>query len=185
MKHYIKTVKKHLWKVVPVNQTDWDERLPISLLAYRASTHDTMGLTLASLVFGRELRLSCNLLFGAPPDKKWPTIDHAADLVDCLHNIRNFVHQHLKLVSDQIKTWYGRMANSAGYQKGDKVWLYAPTCTTGKSPKLQSLWKGPYRVVTQINDVVYRIQQNPRTKMMMVYLDRLTSYHGNARDKQP
>jgi hypothetical protein len=39
-------------------------------LACRASTHDTTGLTPASLVFGRELPLPCDLLFGAPSQGK-------------------------------------------------------------------------------------------------------------------
>jgi hypothetical protein len=36
----------------------------------------------------------------------------------------------------------------------------------GESSKLQSSWKGLYKV-TRINDVVYRIQRNPRSKMMV------------------
>jgi hypothetical protein len=40
----------------------------------------------------------------------------------------------------------------------------------GKSPKLQSSWEGLYKAVTWINDVVYRIQQNPRSGLMMVHL---------------
>jgi hypothetical protein len=43
MERYIKTIKEHLQKVVASHQRDWDERLPLFLLAYRASTHDTMG----------------------------------------------------------------------------------------------------------------------------------------------
>jgi hypothetical protein len=50
-----------------------------------------MGLAPASLVFRRELRLPCDLLFGAPPDKEQPTIDHVADLVENLHDIHNYV----------------------------------------------------------------------------------------------
>jgi hypothetical protein len=52
-----------LW---PGAERDWDERLPIFLLAYRASTHDTTGMAPANMVLGRELRLPCDLLFGAP-----------------------------------------------------------------------------------------------------------------------
>jgi hypothetical protein len=55
----------------------------------------------------------------------------------------------------------------------------------GKSFKLQSSWKDPYRVVTWINDVVYRIQQNPRTKLMVVHMDWLTPYQGTTSDEQP
>jgi hypothetical protein len=56
---YIKTIEEQLRKVVASHQSDWDARLPIFLLAYTASTHDITGLTPASLVFGRELRLPC------------------------------------------------------------------------------------------------------------------------------
>jgi hypothetical protein len=62
------------------HQRDWDEILPLFLLAYGASTHDTTGLTAARLVFGRELRLPCDLLFGAPPEKERLITDRAADL---------------------------------------------------------------------------------------------------------
>jgi hypothetical protein len=81
VERYIKTIEEHLRKVVASHQRDWDETLPLFLLAYRASTHDTTSLTPASLVFGRELRLPCDLLFGAPPDRERPTTD-AADLAD-------------------------------------------------------------------------------------------------------
>jgi hypothetical protein len=133
-------------------------------------------------MFGRELRLPCDLLFGVPPDKELPTTDYATDLVDYLHDIHNYARQHLKLASDRMKTRYDKFANSAGYHERDRVWLYRPTRTKGKSPKLQSSWDGPYKVVTRIN-VVYRIQRNPRSRMMVVHLDRLASYQRLARDE--
>jgi hypothetical protein len=43
------------------------ERLPVFLLAYRASTHSTTDTTPASMVFGRELHLPYYLLFALPP----------------------------------------------------------------------------------------------------------------------
>jgi transposase InsO family protein len=70
MERYIKKVEEHLCKVVAFHQRDWDARLPIFPLSYRASSHDTTGLTPASLVFGRGTPTPCDLLFGAPPDKE-------------------------------------------------------------------------------------------------------------------
>jgi hypothetical protein len=183
VERYIKTIEEHLRKVVASHQRDWDERLDLFLLAYRASTHDTTGFTPASLVFGRELRLPCDLLFGVPPDKERPRTNYAAELVDHLHDIHQYARQHLKLASDRMKTRYDKLANSAGYQEGNMVWLYRPIRTKGKSPKLQSSWEGPYKVVKRINDVVYRIQRNPRSRMMVVHLDRLATYQGAARDE--
>jgi hypothetical protein len=134
-------------------------------------------------VFGRELRLPCDVLFGAPPDREWSTTDHTADLVDHLHDIHHYVRQDLKLASNHMKTRYNKLANSTGYHEGNRMWLYCPTCIKGKSSKLQSLWEGPYKVVTWINDVVYGIQKNLRLRMMVVYLDQLVPYQGATRDE--
>jgi hypothetical protein len=56
--------------------------------------------------------------------------------VDHLHDIHQYACQHLKLASDWIKRWYVKLVSSAGYQEGGRVWLYHPTRTKGRSPKL-------------------------------------------------
>jgi hypothetical protein len=45
--------------------------------------------------------------------------------------------------------------------------------------KKKSSWESRYKIITRINDVVYRIQKNIKSKMMVVHLDRLlgTSAH--------
>jgi hypothetical protein len=118
----VKTIDEHLRKVVSTQQRDGDERLPIFLLAYRTSTHDTTGVTPANMVFGRELRLSFDLMFGAPPDKERSTTDYAADLVERLHDNQHFARQHLKVARDRMKARYDQLANSAGFQEGDRLW---------------------------------------------------------------
>ena len=82
VERYMKTIEEYLRKVISIHQWDWDERLSIFLLAYRASTHETTGVTPASMVFGRELRLPCDLMLGTPPDKEQSTTDYTADLVE-------------------------------------------------------------------------------------------------------
>jgi hypothetical protein len=134
-------------------------------------------LTPASSVFGRELRRPSDLLFRAPPDKKRTTTDYAADLVNHLHEIHNYACQHLQVASNRMKTQYDKLANCAGYQEGKSMWLYHPTHTKGKSPKLQSSWEVAYKIIIIINDVVYRIQRNSRSRMMGMHLD-LAPYHG-------
>jgi hypothetical protein len=99
--------------------------------------------------------------------------------------IHNYACHHLKLASDRMRMCYDCLANSVGYQEGNQVWLYRPTHTKGRSPKLQPSWEGLYKVVTWINNVVYRIQWHPRTKMMVVHLDLLAPYQGSAWDEQP
>jgi hypothetical protein len=53
-------------------------------------------MTPANIVFRRELRLPCDLLFGAPPDKEVYTTDYAANISERLHDIHLFARQHLK-----------------------------------------------------------------------------------------
>jgi hypothetical protein len=139
----------------------------------------------ASTVFGRELSLPCDLLFGASPDKEQSETDYVADPVDRLHNIYHYACQHLKAATDRIKASYDRLADSAGFQEGDQLWLYRPTRTRGKSPSHQPSWEGSYKMISRINDVVYRIQRHPRAKMMVVHLGRLVPYLGAPRDGQP
>jgi hypothetical protein len=74
-----------------------------------------MDLTPANVVFRRALHLPCDLLFGAPPDKEWLTIDHVADLMDRLHDIDSYTHQHPNLASDPMKNRYDQLANCIGY----------------------------------------------------------------------
>ena len=81
-----------------------------------------------------------------------------------------------------MKARYDQLANSAGFQEGDRVWLYCPIRKRGKSPKLQTCWEGPY-TITWINDVVYQIRRHSLAKMMVVHLDRLAPYLGTTRDE--
>jgi transposase InsO family protein len=78
VERHINEIKKYLQIVVTLHQSTHLShglqdrmRVPIFLLAYRESPHDTTGLTSASLMFRRELQLPCNL-FGTPLTRKNP-----------------------------------------------------------------------------------------------------------------
>jgi hypothetical protein len=145
---YTKTVEEHLRKVVASNHRVRDAMLPLSILAYRTSTHDTTGLALQILVFGRELRLSGDLISGAPPHKGQATTDDAADWLDHVHEIHNYVCQHLQIASNRLNTRQDNLENCAGYKQGGIVTSYRPPRWRGISPKLQSSWEIPYKMFT-------------------------------------
>jgi hypothetical protein len=64
---YMRTVKDHLKKVVLIHWRDWDERLPLILLAYRASTHETTGMTPIWCLGGSYIRpTTCSFRFPHP-----------------------------------------------------------------------------------------------------------------------
>jgi hypothetical protein len=82
------------------------------------------------MVSGRKLDLPCNLLFGASPDKEQPTSDYMVDLMEWLHDIHNYDHQHLKVASNQMNTCYNHLVNSVGFQRETKS-----GCTTRPRPE--------------------------------------------------
>jgi hypothetical protein len=57
VERYVKVVENHLKHLVSNNQTDWDQKLPLFLVAYRATTHETTDMTAGSIGFRRKLRL--------------------------------------------------------------------------------------------------------------------------------
>ncbi|KAJ8913143.1 hypothetical protein NQ315_006061 [Exocentrus adspersus] len=142
---------------------------------YWLGMHESTGRTPASVVFGAELRLPIDLISDRPKEEEGVD-NYLSRLQDRLRLTHTEVRQKLKLESDRMKTRYDLRANTGGFQVGEKVWLYNPKRTKGKSPKLQKSWEGPYTVVTRLNDVVYRIQKNPQAKMKVVHIDRLTPY---------
>jgi hypothetical protein len=101
VKQYVKTVEEHRRMVISMHQRDWDERLPIFLLAYKASTHETTDMMPASMLFMRELHLSCDLLFRALLNKEQSMTDYVVDFVNRLHDIHHYAYQHLKVASDR------------------------------------------------------------------------------------
>jgi hypothetical protein len=66
VERYTKMAEDHLRKVTALHQRDWNARSPIFLLANRAFTFDTTRLTLACLMFGRELPALQPAIWGIP-----------------------------------------------------------------------------------------------------------------------
>jgi hypothetical protein len=72
-------------------------------------------------------------------------ISEVCNMVERLYDTHHYARRHLRVASDRMKARYDRLANSARFQEGDRVWLYRPTRTRGRSPKLQSVWEGRTR----------------------------------------
>lgn len=185
VERFNQTLERHLAKVVERHQKDWDRHIPLFLMSYRSATHESTAVTPAYANFGRELRLPADLLTGRPPDTPRFITEYANDLRDRIDDVHQLVREHGLQASIKMKTRYDRKSYQVGFEEGSLVWLHNPMRRVGKSPKLSPNWEGPYKVVTKINDVTYRIQRNPRSPSKIVHVDRLARYHGNndARDE--
>ncbi|KAJ8938165.1 hypothetical protein NQ318_011930 [Aromia moschata] len=164
-----------------VEEWDWDKLVPLFLLSYRSSQHESTTYTPSMLTSGREMKLPTDLMLGRPleetEERSLP--EFVEDLRERMDRIHRFAREKLKIHSDKMKQRLDTTSTETAFKPGDAVWLYAPKRTKGKSPKLQSNWEGPYTIIKKINDLVYRIQLSPRSKAKVVHLERLAKYTGH------
>ncbi|GFW15557.1 retrovirus-related Pol polyprotein from transposon 412 [Trichonephila clavipes] len=144
--------------MVSKNQQDWDQKVPLFLLAYRSAVHETTGYSPSQMLFGRDLRLPCDLLFDRPPDTPSSPEEYVQNLQARFEDVHNLARERINLRTEKMQTRYDTKATGHQFKEGDKVWFYNPTRRKGFSPKLQSHWDGPYTILKIINDVVIRIQ---------------------------
>ncbi|UYV70389.1 K02A2.6-like [Cordylochernes scorpioides] len=178
VERFNKNMVEHLSKVVEQNQRDWDRRLPLFLMAYRAAIHETTGQTPAKVMFGRELRLPCDLEFGTPGGPPVEVTSYVGELRGVLSETHKLVREKIQLASHRMKTHYDLKANHEGFKENDLVWMFNQKRKRGLSPKLTPMWEGPYKVVKRINDLVYRIQRSSKAKPRVVHLSRLALFQG-------
>ena len=158
--------------------------MPYVLLAYRSAEHEATGFTPARLMFGRELRLPVDLATGRPPGAELPNTytDYAQTLQQRLEEAHRWARQHLKVSGQAMWRQYQGRARNAQHRPGDWVWLHNPQRKPGKSPKLQSDWKGPYKVAEVLSAVNYRLEMPEKKRASkIVHVDRLWRHPGEGK----
>ncbi|XP_053378575.1 uncharacterized protein LOC128548173 [Mercenaria mercenaria] len=172
-------IKSMLSKFVSENQKDWDTFLPITSMAHNSAVQESTGFTPSMLMLGREIDLPVDLALGSPENQTNNTeTEYAEALTEKLEKVHNLARKHIAIASDSQKRKYDHRVSQNSYAVSDLVWLYNPQVKPGLSAKLSRRWTGPYHVLKKINDVVYRIQLNRRSKPKVVHHDRLKRYNG-------
>lgn len=63
-----RTLKNMLMSFVSKNQKDWDQHIPLLVMAYRSSVHEATGVSPSMLMLAREIRLPIDLVIGRPQE---------------------------------------------------------------------------------------------------------------------
>ena len=136
-----------LSKYISKTQRNWDEYLPLLLLAYRSSVHESTGQTPYMMMFGRHALLPTDLVC-IPPGSELQMTSHAylQTLHQRLRNIHEISRNEMPLASDRQMKKYDHRVNIIPFRKGDLVWLHLLAKTKGHHPKLQPRWEGPYEI---------------------------------------
>ncbi|KRZ70459.1 Retrovirus-related Pol polyprotein from transposon [Trichinella papuae] len=147
---------------------DWDVYLDRVLLAYRTSVHCTTGATPSRVVFGRELRLPVDVMYGLPTDAEGRSAgEYVQHMRGDLERVFEVVRKKAGREQRRQKAWRDRKAYGPVYEPGDKVWMQLPT-----KIKLGAYWDGPYQNT-------YRVERmGSGRNRLVVPFDRLKPYHG-------
>lgn len=177
VERFNRTLGAMLSQYVNDHHTDWDKNLCYVMLAYRSSVQETTRFTPHFLMFGREVRLPIDAVFGRPEPHEAENTEWARELREALDTAYKIVRQKQGLKQKLQKDVYDRRCNGAPYQVGDRVWLYEPAIKTGLAKKLQHPWRGPYKIKARISDVTYRIalEAAPRRRIV-VHFNRMKPY---------
>ena len=176
-----RTILNMLSAFVSEHQRDWDEYIPLVMIAYRSSVHESTGTSASKMTFGHKIRLPIDLVFGQPERENSEQVygsQYAIQLSDRINEEHEFVRSRLQIASDTMKKIYDIKSNLFECHVGDAVWFYDPVRKVGLNPKLQRHWKGPFKVITKLSDILYRVHQSPRHRPKLVHHDKLRKYTG-------
>lgn len=136
-----RTIKAMLGKLTsPIDSSDWSRKLGEVEFACNNTAQGSTGTSPAKLLFGVEQR--------------GPVVDYLSEYLCCVREnvidldcIRQTASRKIKKSQEKSQKWY--LDNSKGaknYIKDDLVFISNIDTTVGKSKKLISKFKGPYRI---------------------------------------
>ncbi|GFX74374.1 retrovirus-related Pol polyprotein from transposon 412 [Trichonephila clavipes] len=178
IERFNRTILNSLSLLASGNQQDWDRELQFYLLAYKSAVHETTGYSPSQMLFGRDLRLSSDLVFSRPPDAPFALEEYIEKLQAWMKEMHHLARKRIGMASEEMKTRYDARATGHDFCQGDKVWLWNPKRCKGLSPKLQTNRESPYTVLKRLNDILVRMQKSPHSKPNVIDYNRLAPYLG-------
>ena len=176
IERFHRTLNTMLGKVVDDNQRNWEFHVDPVLAAYRATVHESTQHTPNFLVFGREVNLPLDLAFGidANEAQAYDSYDaFVSNQQDRLRSAFALAREALGKAVSRNKRRYDMRARPKEFSVGSWVWHYCPRRITGKSPKWQKLYSGPFLVVGIVGAVNLILQKSQRAKSFITHIDKV------------
>ena len=104
VERFNRTLEAMLSKFVDGDQKNWDLYLPLLMMAYRSSVHESAGFSPNEMMLGCEVLL--DLVIGQAEPTGISTTEYADRLSEQMERVPQFARQHLKLSSDRQKRNY-------------------------------------------------------------------------------
>ncbi len=161
-----RTVVSMLKKYVSTNQKDWDIKLPLVLMAARATPHQSTGVPPFTLMTGRNMTLPLHLLY-QPGDLNlvtaYTTHQYLEELHEHLRTTFAFAQKQLQRSAEGRKAYYDLKASHHELNVGDKVWYYSFARPRQNAPhhlsrKFLPHWTEAQGIADKLSPVAFRIK---------------------------
>jgi len=167
-----------LGKVIKESQTDWDERLPFVMAAYRASRHDSTGFSPNALTLGRETKAPVDLVLN-PPSAEEPLVhydDYVERLRDRIRGAYTLVREELGRAAERNRKYYDLRVRPRQYSIGQWVYYYNPRHYRGRQDKWSRKYGGPFLVTALPSAVNVTLQKSRNAKPFTVHIDKVKPF---------
>ena len=98
------------------NPFNWEEHLRPLCMAYNTSVQSTTGFSPFSLMFGHQVWMPMDVLYGSPNDEKTPS-EHAASLREWLESAYRRMREQMNHKLDRQKEYYNRKVHGQPYSQ--------------------------------------------------------------------
>ena len=132
-------------------QREWDKHLGCLAAAYRATPHESTGLTLNMLMFSREARLPIEVILGIGTTSTGEEVTSYGEYVNALKERMQVAHdlarKHLGRNALCMKESYDAKMSINQYNRGDLVCYASESKQLHMAPKLRVPFQEPYLVL--------------------------------------
>ncbi len=163
------------------NHRNWDQWIHEFRFAINSSWHESTNYTPAEIALGRKLKGPLKLFQYRSPDpdqSEYEAIERQQSLLER-------VKENVTRAQSRQQRYYNRKRRQETFQEGELVWVQAhPLSRAGDAftAKLAPKWRGPAKVLKQLNNVNYRVEMSTEPKQVETYhVENLKRFYGQVR----
>ena len=143
VERFNRTLTDMLAKTVEVGGADWDVRLPYVLFSYRSSLQESTQESPFYLLYGRDPQLPVEEML-VPQERASIEIGgYTEEVTKRMSDAWETARQQVQKAQKRQKQNHDRNARPATFSSGDRVFVYMPAKTTGKTRKFARPYHGP------------------------------------------
>lgn len=182
VERYNQTIVNILKKFVKETGRAWNVKLPLVLMALRATPNTVTKVSPFELMTGRRMVLPQLLLYRTTDHNlinATTTHQYIEDLLKHLQYAFSFAQKNLERAATSAKTYYDLKTTKKEYEIGDRVYLYNFMRSQVKERKFLPSWRGPFNIVDKISPVAYKlhIPWNGEINERWVHINQLRACH--------